>query len=176
MWNELLDMSSQVTLSEEAHKVKWLLTKSGSFSVKSLYHYLIARVVAFPFKLLWRLRIPLKVKAFIWLVIKGRILTKDNLSRRGWKGPNFCEFCGVSESIDHLLFSCSFVRFLWNVIWGSLGNLKLPLLIFVRTGYHPILVRTGMLFLLVLLFWSAQFGKQGTNHVFNVFSFQILAM
>ena len=49
MWNELLDMCSQVTLSEEPDRVKWLLTKSGSFSVKSLYHYLIARVVAFPF-------------------------------------------------------------------------------------------------------------------------------
>jgi len=126
MWNKLLDMCSQVTLLEEPDKVKWLLTKSGSFSVKSLYHYIIARVVVFPFKILWRLRIPLKVKAFVWLVIKGRIL-KDNLSKRGWKGSNFCEFCGAAERIDHLFFACSFARFFWNVICGALGNPKIPL-------------------------------------------------
>ena len=85
---------------------------------------------------------------------KKRILTKDNLSRRGWKGLNFCDFCSVSERIDHLFFSSSFARFLWNVICGSLGNPKLLLssLIFVKTRYHHILVRIGLLFLLVYCF------------------------
>jgi len=34
--------------------------------------------------LFWRLKIPLKVKIFIWLLHKGVILTKDNLIRRRW--------------------------------------------------------------------------------------------
>lgn len=54
---------------------------------------------------------PPKVKESVWLVIKGRILTKDNLRKKGWTGMNICEFCGARESIDHLLFTCSFARF-----------------------------------------------------------------
>ena len=83
MWNKLLDISSRMTLSEEPYKVKWLLTSFVSFSIKSLYHYLVARQVVFPYKLLWRMKMPLKIKAFSWLVIKNRILTKDNLSKKG---------------------------------------------------------------------------------------------
>ena len=47
MWNKLLDMCSQVVLSEEPDKVKWLLTSSGQFSVKSPYQYIIAKRVVF---------------------------------------------------------------------------------------------------------------------------------
>ena len=83
IWNKLHDMCSQVTLSEEPDRVKWLLTSSGKFSVKSLYHYLVARQVVFPYKLLWRMKMPLKIQAFSWLVIKNRILNKDNLSKKG---------------------------------------------------------------------------------------------
>ena len=130
MWNKLLDMCSQVVLSEEPDKVNWLLTSSGQFSVKSLYQYIIAKRVVFPFKFLWKLKVPLKIKAFIWLVIKGRILTKDNLCKKGWKGTNKCEFCDANEYIDHLFFTCSLARFLWNVVGSALGNPQTPLSFF----------------------------------------------
>lgn len=35
-----------------------------------------------------------------------------------------CEFCDNEEGIDHLFFSCSLARFLWNVIGAALGNSK----------------------------------------------------
>jgi hypothetical protein len=44
---------------------------------------------------------PTKLK-FFWLVLHNKILTKDNLSKRNWKGPLNCVFCGLPESIDHL--------------------------------------------------------------------------
>lgn len=37
-----------------------------------------------------------------------------------------CEFCDNEESIDHLLFSCSLARFLWDVIGAAFGNSKTP--------------------------------------------------
>lgn len=64
----------------------------------------------------WKLKVPLNIKAFIWLVIKGRILTKNNLCEIGWKGTNKCEFCGAHESIDPLFVTCTFARFLWGVL------------------------------------------------------------
>ena len=68
----------------------------------------------------------LKIKAFSWLVIKNRILTKDNLSKKGWKGAKHCEFCDSIENVDHLFFSCSLSRFLWSIVGCSLGNQRSP--------------------------------------------------
>jgi hypothetical protein len=39
-WNNLVDPSSEVHLSNEFDKVKYLLRKSGDFLIKSLYMYL----------------------------------------------------------------------------------------------------------------------------------------
>lgn len=73
---------------------------------------------------------PLKVKAFSWLVIKNRILTKDNLSKKGWKGAKFCEFCDYEESVNHLFFFCSLAKFLWNIVGCALGNQRDPISFF----------------------------------------------
>jgi hypothetical protein len=105
MWNKLLDHCGQTILSEEPDKITWLLTKSGNFSIKSMYMYLSTRRVLFPYKMISRLSLPLKIKAFIWLSVKKKkVLTKDNLIKRGWKGSRFCEFCGGYESLITYFF------------------------------------------------------------------------
>jgi zinc-binding in reverse transcriptase len=50
------------------------------------------------------------------LVRKRRILTKDQLLKIGWQGDDSCIFCGLHETIDHLLVSCSFTRIFWDWI------------------------------------------------------------
>ncbi|WVZ54247.1 hypothetical protein U9M48_005072 [Paspalum notatum var. saurae] len=41
---------------------------------------------------IWRTKLPLKIKIFIWYLKKGVLLTKDNLSRRNWHGGKSCAF------------------------------------------------------------------------------------
>jgi zinc-binding in reverse transcriptase len=41
---------------------------------------------------IWNLKIPLKVKIFIWLALQGKMLTKDVLLCRGWSGSASCVF------------------------------------------------------------------------------------
>jgi mannosylglycoprotein endo-beta-mannosidase len=115
MWNKLLDMCGNTSLSQEPDRVSWKLTRSGVFSVKSLYTYLMARQVLFPYKMIWRLKIPLKIKAFIWLIVKNRILTKMNLVKKGWKGNVSCEFCEGKEDMNHLFFECPMAKYNWSV-------------------------------------------------------------
>lgn len=68
-------------------------------------------------KKLWRFKIPLKIKIFLWLLLRGRILTKDNLFKRGWKkGDAKCQFCDQLESIQHLFFDCPLARLIWSII------------------------------------------------------------
>ena len=52
----------------------------------------------------------------MWLLARKSILTRDNLLRRGWKGDKHCVLCGKDETIDHLFFSCSVARLIWNLV------------------------------------------------------------
>jgi phage terminase small subunit len=56
-----------------------------------------------------------KLKNFMWLVRK-KILTKDNLVKKGWVGDTSCVFCDAYEDIDHLFVRCSVAYTLWNWI------------------------------------------------------------
>jgi hypothetical protein len=54
--------------------------------------------------IIWKIKLQLKLKVFIWYLIKGVALTKDNLAKRRWKGSLKCCFCNMDESIQHLFF------------------------------------------------------------------------
>jgi hypothetical protein len=62
------------------------LEKAGSFSVKSMYAQFGAGNVEKPYKHIWKVKIPLKIKIFLWLSHENAILTKDNLIKRKWQG------------------------------------------------------------------------------------------
>jgi len=49
------------------------------FSVKSLYEHMFHTEIYKPNKRLWKAKIPLKIKLFMWLVSENAILTKNNL-------------------------------------------------------------------------------------------------
>ena len=53
------------------------------------------------FKHIWQAKIPLKIKIFMWL-LQNAILTKDNLTRKNWKGSEIYAFYTEKESVEHL--------------------------------------------------------------------------
>jgi hypothetical protein len=75
---------------------------SRKFTVKDRYLQLRSEG-NFPYKLFWKIKIPLKVKIFLWLMLKNSILTKDNLLKRGWTGNAQCHLrCRMKQ----LTISC----------------------------------------------------------------------
>jgi hypothetical protein len=70
--------------------------------------------------MLWRLKLPLKIKVFLWNLCRGAILTKDNLARRRWNGSLTCRFCNNNESIHHLFFDCYIAKSIWRIIYFAL--------------------------------------------------------
>jgi hypothetical protein len=99
-------------LVDEADGVKWKVGSSGKFRVKDLYLQLRAEG-SFPQKFLWKIKIPMKVRIFLWQVLKNSILTKDNLLKRGWTGNEQCQFCCEKETMNHLLFGCGLAKLAW---------------------------------------------------------------
>jgi len=65
---------------------------------------------------IWKIKIPMKIKVFLWYLKKGVILTKDNLVRRNWNGDSTCCFCHLPETIKHLLVDCFYAKFLWRAV------------------------------------------------------------
>ncbi|XP_058763598.1 uncharacterized protein LOC131637052 [Vicia villosa] len=55
----------------------------------------------------------------LWLLMLGRIPTKDRLVKFGVQVEQRCCFCIENESIDHLFFQCSFAKSAWGemLIW-----------------------------------------------------------
>ena len=83
---ELVCRLMDVQLSDEADTICWKLTTTGVFSMKSMYLDLIdtgslSRSLHF-----WKVKVPLRIKNFMWFVHKGVILIKDNLIKKklGW--------------------------------------------------------------------------------------------
>jgi len=94
-------------------KVRWKLNSNGCFTVRYFYMKLlnlnysamgILGVRGFPCQLIWRALVPVKVSFFVWEASHGKILTIDNLQRRGITLVNRCYMCkGDSELVDHFI-------------------------------------------------------------------------
>jgi hypothetical protein len=66
---------------------------------------------------MWKWKIQLKIKLFIWLAMEGKILTWDIIQARGREGPGICYLCNQdSETIDHLFLHCPFTQSVWNKV------------------------------------------------------------
>jgi hypothetical protein len=67
-------------------------------------------------KQVWRMKVPLKIKVFMWYMKKEVVLTKDNIAKHNWGGSKQCSFCLHNETMQHLFFECYYARFLWGLI------------------------------------------------------------
>ena len=85
-WLNLVAHISNAQLVGGSDFFRWKLTKSGLFSVRSLYLHLIDTQPPFRHRTLWKIKIPLKIKIFLWFLQKGVVLTKDRSLRRIGKG------------------------------------------------------------------------------------------
>ena len=72
------------------------------------------------------MKVPLKIKVFLWQIDNNRLSTALSLRQRGWKGSSLCCLCGNTEDSNHIFFGCSLARFLWCGIRDALGWSDFP--------------------------------------------------
>ena len=72
--------------------------------------------------LLWRHRIPLKIKIFGWLLIRGRQMMRSLRQRYVPEADVGCVMCsGATEDCTHLFFECPLVQPVWTA--AALGGI-----------------------------------------------------
>ena len=124
-WHNLCTSIVHIQLSQLNDCFRWNYHQNGQFTVRTMYLALINNNYIERNKIIWKLRMPLKMKIFMWYLLKGVVLTKDNLARRNWNGSLRCCFCMKNETIQHLFVECHYAKFLWRAIQFSFG-LYLP--------------------------------------------------
>jgi hypothetical protein len=119
-WNRIVATVVNIQLQDERDVFVWSLNSNGLFTVRSMYVFLVNSGVRVSQEI-WRAKLPMKIKVFMWYLKKGVILTKDNLAKRNWRGNKGCSFCNTPESIQHLFFNCAYAKFLWTAVHMVLG-------------------------------------------------------
>ncbi|KAJ4754476.1 RNA-directed DNA polymerase (reverse transcriptase)-related family protein [Rhynchospora pubera] len=91
----------------------WRWTATRQFTVASAYRVMAWSGVISPYhKQLWKLKALPKVILFLWLMLMDKILTQQNLMKRGWPAIQACKLCHLQavETSNHLFVSCPFAK------------------------------------------------------------------
>ena len=84
------------------------LEPKGIYTVKSYYNFVNFRgVILDNIMTIWNANVPQRIQIFLWLLVKNKPLTRDNLQKRQHVEDVTCLFCGESESVDHLFLTVS---------------------------------------------------------------------
>jgi len=125
-YNHLLQFLSSVQMSGLEDGVEWALDKSKTFTTKSLYSLTHRGVCVREADNIWRAKVPLKIKIFLWQIDNNRLQTAQSLKQKGWQGSPLCALCGKTETVDHIFFHCSIARLIWCGIRDCLGWAECP--------------------------------------------------
>nr|GEU94084.1 RNA-directed DNA polymerase, eukaryota [Tanacetum cinerariifolium] len=123
----LSSMLDTYSLSEKEDTWTWSLG-SPSFSVKCTREHIDKYYLSDGgSKTRWNRFLPKKINIFIWRVLRDRLPTRWNLSRRGIDMDTLsCPVCGSSiETMNHTLWFCSLATSVWHRISNWL-DIDLP--------------------------------------------------
>jgi zinc-binding in reverse transcriptase len=106
----LLHCLSSIQLTEQIDTMQWRWDHRSILTTKSAYWFIKRRVtIQSDLLQIWKSIAPPRVFLFTWLALKNKILTIDNIAKRGWTLANICYLCRQEEeSVQHLFQQCCY--------------------------------------------------------------------
>jgi hypothetical protein len=124
-WTDMMNCLQNFTMSIDDDVVTWGLTTSKMFTIGFVYGFLTNGGMESKLtKMIWKCRIPLKIRIFMWQVFQDRLQTGQQLKMTKWDGSDQCYLCGKKENANHLLFHCPMAVFVWSFLgklWDGSG-------------------------------------------------------
>ncbi|CAH9053737.1 unnamed protein product [Cuscuta epithymum] len=103
------------TGSDYPDEMYWRSSSTGEFSVKSAYDSLALSQVNEDWSWLWKIRTSEKVRCFLWLVMKNKLLTNAERGKRHITEDTSCNLCNnEEETVLHILRDCPFAMAVWR--------------------------------------------------------------
>lgn len=145
--NLCLLLAAAATTVGRTDTVRWLPSSNDSFTVSSCYKILSNSFVPFGlsnrydsvFASIWKMEVPIKVKALGWRCFLNKIPTRDNLLVRGILNSSFnlsCVFCEVGESSIHSFLCCRKVFEVWKEMTDWIDMPFHPIIGFKASFWH----------------------------------------
>ncbi|KAA3474645.1 reverse transcriptase [Gossypium australe] len=101
-------------------RVIWARSATGIFSVRSAYWSLKENTwnpQEEHWKLPWKFQGPQRVRMFLWLAFRQRLLTNSEQTRRGISHSSSCSTCGHGvEDLEHALRDCPAAKEVWMLV------------------------------------------------------------
>jgi hypothetical protein len=99
----------------------------NGYSVKEGYNTLLSTLRVYQnstkWKNVWSQDSLPKVNFFTWSLSHGKILTGENLMKRGFHDPFICPLCQSNQdNIHHLFWNCPFSQTVWKVAFRDLSR------------------------------------------------------
>jgi ribonuclease HI len=188
-------LKGKAPIHEKKHDQRGWGKYTVSYSVALGYKMLRAIPYAPPcpaiWKGLWKQKCIPKIDLFNWLLCHNRILTADNLMRKGFHGPSRCCLCLENkENAQHIMLNCKFALEVWGeVLNHCCVHTSLPSSIFELhanwTHHYPGQILNNSWFKIVLLvlpklicwqIWLERNNRifQGKKHNANIVKTKIL--
>ncbi|KAF7808324.1 ribonuclease H [Senna tora] len=149
-----------LSVSNFDDRLSWKFSTSGEYKVSEGYHFLSDAGRQnnpsdfFPWKFLWSLSIPSRVKKFVWRILNDALPNLTNLKRHHMPVEEICYLCQQeSESLDHIFITCPFARAIW-LLWmdylililfcygnSGKGYDSINTMVFESRGHHQIITK-----------------------------------
>lgn len=114
-WEALKEDIRLIRLSNSEELLSWN-KDTGQFTIQKCYSMLENGInIEGPWSVIWKLKVPNKVKLFVWKICHRILPTRARLTVRLKREIQACLFCHEgSETIDHLFWSCPRSKELWR--------------------------------------------------------------
>ena len=104
-------------------RVCWKPARSRGFEVRRFYlSFYPPTILSFPWKIIWKSKIPPRAAFISWSASLGKISTTDNLCKWRVLVLDWCYMCKkCGESVDHLLLHCPIACEMWSLVFCLFG-------------------------------------------------------
>lgn len=115
LWKAVGSIQLNKAIEDE---VWWRWTADGEYSTKNAYLIqFTGRFSKIKITAIWKPKAEPKCRFFAWTLLHKKILTANNLLKRGWTDETDCGLCGNDlETPGHLCKDCPFTKQVWEIL------------------------------------------------------------
>lgn len=102
----------------DSDQLRWGKLEGGNFTLREAKTHIEDAKHEERFKWhskVWDAQLWSKIKTFLWLLMHRKMLTWENLRKKGFIGPSHCPMGGMEEeTMNHLFNTCDWADSIWN--------------------------------------------------------------